>query len=101
MSEFTQDLDSIAAKVLETIEAFHPEDSVTAWDLKLKLKVALSPLYMTLGVLQERGRVRIVPDGLTYRVHPTANSRPGRSVVGIPLQITVPGNEPVQSKSSA
>jgi hypothetical protein len=99
-NEFTQELEIIAGKVTGVIEGFRPEDSITVWDLKLKLKVGLSPLYMALGLLQERGRIRLSPDGLTYRVQSTAEPKPSQPVVGIPIQIPVPSGEPASSKTS-
>ena len=100
MSDFGEGLESIAGRVVEMLERLPAEDSVTAWDLKLKLKVGLSPLYMALGFLQERGRIRIIPDGLTYRIHLATVSKTTQPIVGIPIQIAVPGAEPASSKTA-
>lgn len=97
---FSQEIESIALKVSEIIEGFPPENSITAWDLKLKLKIGLSPLYIALGLLQERGRIRITPDGLTYRIQPATALRATQPVVGIPIQISVPSGESASPKTS-
>ena len=101
MSEFPQELESLAGKVTEFLEKLHPDDSVTAWDLKFKLKTALSPLYMALGILQDQGRIRITQDGLNYRVQLTASRKPTQAVVGVPIQIPVPSDETADAKSSS
>lgn len=100
MTGFTQELEAIAGKASELLDRLPSGGSVTAWDMKLRLKIALSPLYMALGLLQERGRIRIVPDGLTYRVHPAGATRPAKPVVGIPIEIPAPAGEQAASKVS-
>jgi len=100
MTDFGESLESTAGRVLEILEGLPSEDSVTAWDLKLKLKVALSPLYMALGLLQERGRIRITPDALTYRIRPSSASKAAQPIAGIPIEIRAPSAEPASSKTS-
>lgn len=44
------------------------EKPLTAWDLKMTLKVSHTLLHLTLGVLLERKRITLRPDSLTYIV---------------------------------
>ncbi len=41
---------------------------LTAWDLKMTLKVSHTRLHLTLGALLERDRITMRPDSLTYIV---------------------------------
>ena len=99
MGEFSQDLESIADKVLGILEQLHPDESLTAWDLKFKLKVSLSDLYMALGILQGRELIRINPEGMTYRIQLLVQNKPSQPVLGVPLEIAIPNGDPVASKS--
>ena len=88
MSDLERELEAIGARVLEVLSHLPAGDSITAWELKFKVKAALSPLYLALGALQAKGRIRIQPDGLNYRVQPAAVSI--KPIAGVPLQISSP-----------
>lgn len=100
MTDFGEGLETIAGRVLETLDGLPSEDSITAWDLKLKLKVPLSPLYMALGLLQERGCIRIAPEALTYRIRPTTASKSSQPISGVAIQIHAPAAETASPKTS-
>jgi len=88
VGDFDRELEAIGARVMEVLEHLPAGDSITAWELKFKVKVALSPLYLALGALQASGRIRIQPDGLNYRIHPAAVK--AQPIAGVPLEITSP-----------
>ena len=68
MSDFATQLDSIAERILAELEA--AGQAKTAWELKLRLKIPLSELYLALGRLERDGCIHIAPEGLSYRVQP-------------------------------
>jgi hypothetical protein len=100
MSDLAQDLEYIAIKITEIVDGFGADESISAWDLKLKLRVGLSPLYMALGMLKERGQIRILPDGLTFRIQTGGIPKSSQPIVGIPIEITVPDDEAAAVKNS-
>jgi hypothetical protein len=61
---FDESVASAAAKILE--EAAKGE--VTSWELKNRLRLSSSRLYLALGWLLGRGRIKLSPDELTYKV---------------------------------
>ena len=66
MSDFPNQIDALAGRVLKELK---PDAPATAWEMKLKLKVPLSVLYMALGQLMKDELVRVAPEGLSYRIH--------------------------------
>jgi hypothetical protein len=69
MSDFNQYLESLARQILELLPKNAQQTAPTAWELKLKLQVSLTQLYLALGMLIHEGCVTVVPEGLTYRIH--------------------------------
>lgn len=67
MSEFSEQIDSLVEQIKQSLEQ-QPEGT-TAWDLKLRLKAPLSQIYIALGMLLKDGRIRMIPEQLTYRIH--------------------------------
>ena len=88
MSELGPEIDLLASRALEILERLPAGDSITAWELKFKAKAQLSPLYMALGVLLERGKIRVQQDGLNYRIQPAAVKT--QPIAGVPLEISSP-----------
>ncbi|MFH1620209.1 MAG: hypothetical protein ABIG11_09975 [bacterium] len=62
---FSETIKSSAAKILEVLPA---DGEITSWDLKIRLHLSGSVLYMALGWLASQGRVCLIPDELTYKV---------------------------------
>lgn len=77
MSDFASHLDALAQRILEALQAPpRAHGAPTAWELKLELKASLAQIYLALGILLRDGRVRVVPEGLSYRVHLVSKSSP-------------------------
>ena len=77
MSGLRNEIDSTADNILKTVGA-----GMTAWELKMKLKVSHTKLHLALGMLVERGRVSLRPENLTLLVMPTEAShapKPGEA----------------------
>ena len=79
MSDFDSLIEALSGKIARALEE-PSAGSVTAWELKMRLHVPLSQLYLALGALQQKGRLRVAPEGLTYRIlpaEPRAEAAPG------------------------
>jgi len=53
-----------AAKILELLKS----GESTSWDLKLKLHLSSSALYLALGWLAAQGKVALYPQDLNFKV---------------------------------
>ena len=67
--EFSETLRTTAERVADTLKK---DGETTSWELKMKLRMQSSLLYMALGRLESEGRLSLCPDELTYRVKLTA-----------------------------
>ena len=57
------------ASAAERIEKLLASDGeITAWDIKMRLRLSSSLLYMALGWLCSQGKAEFYPEELTYRV---------------------------------
>lgn len=65
-AKFTDTLTQTAGNVLETLKASGGDAS--SWDLKLKLHLSSSSLYLALGWLAAQGKVALYPKELNFRV---------------------------------
>lgn len=75
---FDEKIASTAARILEETA----KGELTSWDLKVRLHLPGSLLYMSLGWLAEQGKIRIYPDELTYKIRyavPTTKQVPEKS----------------------
>lgn len=57
-----------AERVLGALETPDGPRTMTAWDLKLDLKLPNSALYLALGWLAREGKIALEPQDFTYRV---------------------------------
>ena len=65
-AKFTDTLAQTAGNVLDTLKAAGGD--VTSWDLKLKLHLSSSTLYLALGWLAAQGKIALYPKELNFRV---------------------------------
>ena len=65
-AKFTDTLAQTAGNLLETLKAAGGDAS--SWDLKLKLHLSSSSLYLALGWLAAQGKVSLHPKELNFRV---------------------------------
>ncbi|PIU17907.1 MAG: hypothetical protein COT18_11615 [Elusimicrobia bacterium CG08_land_8_20_14_0_20_59_10] len=70
-AKFTDTLAQTAGNVLETLKAAGGD--ATSWDLKLKLHLSSSSLYLALGWLAAQGRLSLYPKELNFRIVLTPN----------------------------
>lgn len=68
---FVARIASAAAKIEELLKQ-SPE--LSSWDIKLKLKLSSSGLYLALGYLSSSGKIELLPEELNYRVRLKNNS---------------------------
>ena len=64
--DFQKEISKTGRKVLNLLSS--AQKPLTAWDLKMTLKVSHTRLHLTLGALQGRGKITLRPDSLTYIV---------------------------------
>lgn len=65
-AKFTDTLGQTAGNVLEALKAAGGD--ATSWDLKLKLHLSSSSLYMALGWLAAERKIALYPKELNFRV---------------------------------
>ena len=65
-SKFTDTIAQTAGNLLETLKAAGGDAS--SWDLKLKLHLSSSSLYLALGWLASQGKIALYPKELNFRV---------------------------------
>lgn len=72
-----RDLEALASRVLEVLsKPGAGREGRTAWELKMELKAAHTALFTALGMLVERGAVRLSPHELTVLVSPAGATAP-------------------------
>ncbi len=65
-AKFTDSVAQTAGNLLEALKAAGGDAS--SWDLKLKLHLSSSALYLALGWLAAQGKVALYPKELNFRV---------------------------------
>ena len=65
-AKFSDTLEQTAGNLLEALKAAGGDAS--SWDLKLKLHLSSSALYLALGWLAAQGKVTLHPKELNFRV---------------------------------
>ena len=63
-AKFTDTIAQNAAHILELLKA----GEHTSWDIKLKLHLSSSALYLALGWLTAQGKVALYPQDLNFKV---------------------------------
>lgn len=63
--DFLEIVEKNAAKVLELLQS---SSVLSSWDIKLKLKLSASQLYMALGYLIANKKIFVYPEELNYKV---------------------------------
>jgi len=62
---FEETLSELSERVLRSL----PQDGeITSWEIKNKLHISSSMLYLALGRLSAENKIRIIPEQLNYRV---------------------------------
>lgn len=62
-----ENIKKISSQILELLQT---DSSVrTAWQIKLKLALSASALYMALGVLVAEGKIDIAQQSLDYKIN--------------------------------
>jgi len=64
-AKFTDTIAQIAANITELLK---DGGETTSWDIKLKLHLSSSSLYLALGHLAAQGRISIYPQDLNYKI---------------------------------
>jgi len=65
---FEETLTELSERVLRSLP---PDGEITSWEIKNKLHISSSMLYLALGRLSAENKIRIIPDQLNYRIlHP-------------------------------
>ena len=64
-ANFTDTIDQTASKITDLLKG---GGETTSWDIKLKLHLSSSALYLALGWLAAQGKVNIYPQDLNYKI---------------------------------
>ncbi|OGR66489.1 MAG: hypothetical protein A2X31_08865 [Elusimicrobia bacterium GWB2_63_22] len=72
-AKFTDTVAQTAGNILEALKAAGGDAS--SWDLKLKLHLSSSALYLALGWLAAQGKIALYPKELNFRVVITDNNQ--------------------------
>ncbi len=71
-NKFTDSVKGMAEQVMDVITA---SGETTSWDIKLKLHLSSSSLYLALGWLMSQGRIQLYPKDLNYTIRPAAGQQ--------------------------
>ncbi len=63
-AKFTESVAQNAAKILEMLK----EGESTSWDIKLKLHLSSSALYLALGWLCAQQKIELYPQDLNFKI---------------------------------
>ncbi|MCX7641730.1 MAG: hypothetical protein N2Z20_03755 [Elusimicrobiales bacterium] len=61
-------INQIANNITNYIETTKQKTTITSWDLKMQFKISSSLLYLTLGYLIAKGKIKITPENLIYKI---------------------------------
>ena len=67
-TKFSETVTNTSNRILEILNA---EGKTSSWDIKLKLHLSSSELYIALGQLSARDKIQLYPKDLTYAVAPS------------------------------
>lgn len=68
MSETAKFTDTVAQTAEKISGLLKGGGELTSWDIKLKLHLSSSSLYLALGWLAAQGKIQIYPQDLNYRI---------------------------------
>ena len=68
MNETTRFTDTIAQTAGKITELLNDGGEATSWDIKLKLHLSSSALYLALGWLAAQGRINMYPQDLNFKI---------------------------------
>jgi len=63
---FEETVKAASSRILETLKS----GETTSWELKTRLQLPSSTLYLALGRLCAEKKIRLVPDQLNFKVFP-------------------------------
>lgn len=72
MNETARFTDTIAQTADKIAELLKDGVETTAWDIKLKLHLSSSVLYLALGRLDAQGKITMYPQDLNFKIKLTA-----------------------------
>ncbi len=67
-AKFTDTIAQTADKIAEVLKG----GEATSWDIKLKLHLSSSTLYLALGWLASQGKITVYPQDLNFKIKLTA-----------------------------
>ena len=77
--------ENIQLAVKQISEYLQQNKTVSSWQLKVKLQLSGSVLYLALGALYEQGKISLEADGINY--HVTWGQKPADAVAAAPTAL--------------
>lgn len=68
MTETTKFTDTIPQTADKITDLLKSGAEITSWDIKIKLHLSSSSLYIALGWLAAQGKINMYPQDLNYRI---------------------------------
>ena len=68
MNETAKFTDTIAQAADKIAELLKDGGEITSWDIKLKLHLSSSALYLALGWLAAQGKINMYPQDLNFKI---------------------------------
>ena len=68
MSETAKFTDTVAQTAEKISGLLKSGEETTSWDIKLKLHLSSSALYLALGWLAAQGKIQMYPQALNYKI---------------------------------
>ena len=72
MNETSKFTDTIAQTSEKIAELLKEGGETTSWDIKLKLHLSSSALYLALGWLAARDKIAMYPQDLNFKIKPVS-----------------------------
>lgn len=77
--------ENIQLAVKQISEYLEKNQTVSSWQLKVKLQLSSSVLYLALGALYEQGKISLEADDINY--HVTWGKKPADAVAAAPTAL--------------
>lgn len=68
MTESTKFTDIVGQTADKVADLLKDGGEATSWDIKIKLHLSSSSLYLALGWLAAQGKIEMYPQDLTYKI---------------------------------